>query len=432
MPKVAAQQNEKSLQVQSSHSLLISYQGRLTNSDGSPVVDGNHTLVFSLYDQESGGTALWQETQNIETDNGVFSSTLGAVNSIDTLTFNRPFYLGIQVDGSEELSPRTMLTTVPYAQRAHSIDDGTITTSKLTEDAVSSSNIQRRAITSEKLDYGAVDSASIDPDAVFKTLRPTLAFDLQDNFVGINRSAPITGSDKFVVHSSVEFDDTFGGMYTNTEGTNSWPFYGYATGGESHAWHYFDFENEEWILEFDFLSPRHRIVADADGLKPGGDGDLMLGSSSQRWSAVYAANGTIQTSDRRLKSNIEELDYGLQDILKLKPVGYTWTNENNDAPGETEQHLGLLAQDVEKVISEVVKEPKDDGYLGMNYSELVPVLIQAIQEQQEHIQTLQQKLRQSESLQTAKLENLQAQINQLASEIQDNEQETNERSAVSE
>lgn len=429
VPKTAAQQ-DKDLEVQSSHSLLISYQGRLTDPDGNPVADGNHTIVFSLYGQESEGTALWQETQNIETNNGVFSAQLGAVNSIDTLTFNRPFYLGIQVDGGDELTPRTRLTTVPYAQRAHSIDDGTITTSKLTEGAVASSNIERRAITSDKLNYAAVDSSAIDPDAVFKTLNPTLEFDLQQEFVGINRSNPVTGNDFFAVEAPIG-NDIFGGMYVNTEGIEGWPFYGYAGGGDAHAWHLFDPGENEWILEFDFTSPRFRLRVTDGGVLPGGDDDLTLGNANHRWSEVHAANGTIQTSDRRLKTDIENLDYGLQDILKLKPVGYNWKKENGDAPDEVDRHLGLIAQDVQKVIGEVVEKPKDEGYLGMNYSELVPVLIQAIQEQQDQIRALQQKLQRREPEQTAKLENLNERINQLAREIRDKEQETNDRSTVS-
>ncbi len=425
-------QESDQLKIQSDHQLLISYQGRLTDQSGNPVADGNHTIVFSLYDQESGGTALWKETQNLETSNGVFSAQLGAVNSIDTLTFNRPFYLGIQVDGGDELSPRTRLTTVPYAQRAHSINDSTITTEKLTEDAVTAPKISRRAITTEKFDYGAVDSAAIDPDAVFKTLDPTLEVHPFEEFVGVNRSEPVTGSDYFAVHAPVEFDDTFGGMYISTEGVESWPFYGYTTGSDKSAWHYFDFQAEEWVLEFDFVSPRHRLVVDANSVRPGGDNEVQLGTSNHRWSEVYAANGTIQTSDRRLKTDIESLGYGLQEVLQLTPVSYRWKKEVDAGNKNTDTHLGLIAQQVEPVLSEVVDQPdKEEGYLGMNYSELVPVLIKAVQQQQKQIQALQQKLNQTQTAQKAELKSLKKQVNRLAEKVRGTLDESEEFTSFS-
>jgi polyhydroxyalkanoate synthesis regulator phasin len=410
---------DKELQVQSDHELLISYQGRLTDADGKSVSDGNHTVVFSSHDQESGVAVLWYEIQNLETSNGIFSAYLGAVNSIDTLTFNRPFYLGIQVDGGDELSPRTRLTTVPYAQRAHSIDDSTVTSEKLTVQAVAEQNIEDRAVTTNKLDYMAVDSARLDPDAVFKTLRPELLVNRSEDFVGVNRTSPITGNEFFSVDALVG-NDVFGGMYVNTEEAEGWPFYGYAGAGDAHAWHLFDPGENEWVLEFDFTSPRFRLRVTEGGVLPGGDGDIKLGNASHRWSEVYAANGTIQTSDRRLKTGIRKVEYGLEEILKLNPVEYRWKKEAGDNNGEAEPHLGLIAQDVQNVIAEVVEEPKkEDGYLGMNYSELVPVLIKAVQEQQKQIRELQRKLDKSEADRKAELEALKERVNRLAKKVQE-------------
>ncbi len=414
---VQGQDNEP--QVQSDHELLISYQGRLTDADGNAVSDGNHTVVFSLYDQESGGTALWKETQNLETSNGIFSAHLGSVNPIDTLTFNRPFYLGIQVDGGDELSPRTRLTTVPYARRAHSIDDSTVTSDKLTVQAVSESHIENRAVTTNKLDYMAVDSARLDPDAVFKTLRPELLVNRSEDYVGVNRSSPVTGNDYFSVDALVA-DDVFGGMYVNTEGAEAWPFYGYAGANDAQAWHLFDPGENEWILEFDFTSPRFRLRVTEGGVLPGGDDDITLGNASHRWSEVHAANGTIQTSDRRLKIGINEVEYGLEEILNLNPVEYRWKKEADDNNSDAERHLGLIAQDVQNVIAEVVEEPgTEDGYLGMNYSELVPVLVKAVQEQQEQIRELQRKLDKSQTDRKAELETLKERINRLAEKVQE-------------
>jgi hypothetical protein len=120
------------------------------------------------------------------------------------------------------------------------------------------------------------------------------------------------------------------------------------------------------------------------GIYPWTDNATSFGAPTLRWSAVYAVNGTIQTSDARLKTNISELGYGLDAILKLQPVSFTWKDDSKNI-----LRLGLIAQDVDKVISEVVDKGNDPAQtLGINYSELVPVLIKGMQEQQKQIEEL--------------------------------------------
>jgi hypothetical protein len=99
---------------------VIGYQGVLTDMSGTPVADGDHALSFSLYDAATGGTALWNETQNVATQRGVFTVQLGRMTAI-TLPFDRQYWLGIRVDGGAELAPRTALTMAPYAFHARSI-----------------------------------------------------------------------------------------------------------------------------------------------------------------------------------------------------------------------------------------------------------------------------------------------------------------------
>ncbi|HEX8514794.1 MAG TPA: tail fiber domain-containing protein [Bacteroidia bacterium] len=140
---------------------------------------------------------------------------------------------------------------------------------------------------------------------------------------------------------------------------------------------------------------------------PGADNTMSLGGGSNRWTSVWATNGVIQTSDKREKVNIVPLNYGLKEILALRPVSYNWISSYNDRS----RKMGLIAQEVLPVIKEAVYNPKDtepefltapDGtkkinpnYIdryGVNYSELVPVLIKAIQEQQVKIESLEKKI----------------------------------------
>jgi hypothetical protein len=120
---------------------------------------------------------------------------------------------------------------------------------------------------------------------------------------------------------------------------------------------------------------------------PAGDNYISLGALGARWSAVYAANGTIQTSDRRQKTNISNLDLGLDEVLQLQPVRYNWKGDSTAT-----QKVGLIAQDVRKIVPEVVVGDERKEALGMNYAELVPVLINAIKEEHQQVNELKKQL----------------------------------------
>jgi hypothetical protein len=96
---------------------------------------------------------------------------------------------------------------------------------------------------------------------------------------------------------------------------------------------------------------------------------------------VYINGSLAHSSDKRLKRDIETIPYGLQEILQLEPVAYNWKKRETK-----HKSLGLLAQDVQKLIKNIVLENNDDDKtLSVSYTELIPVLIKAIQEQQDII-----------------------------------------------
>lgn len=99
------------------------------------------------------------------------------------------------------------------------------------------------------------------------------------------------------------------------------------------------------------------------------DGAQNCGTSSHRWNQVWATNGTIQTSTKKEKKNIKSIEYGMETLDKLRPVNFQWKKNN-------EKKIGLIGEEVLKIIPEVVYQ----NGRGINYSELVPVLINAIRE----------------------------------------------------
>jgi Chaperone of endosialidase len=122
-------------------------------------------------------------------------------------------------------------------------------------------------------------------------------------------------------------------------------------------------------------------------LAPATDNTYTIGESANRWSFVYAANGVIQTSDERLKTNILPLDLGLEQVEALSPVWYNW---KDNAHGKLK--VGLIAQEVKKIIPEAVKGDGAKDTLGMDYTELIPVLISTIKMQQSQLEQLKQEL----------------------------------------
>lgn len=100
----------------------ISIQGILKDGDGAAVADGNYSLTFSLYASATGGSPVWSETQStVRVRSGVYSALLGSVNAFTGGTapsnaiFDVAYFLGVKVNGGNELTPRTELSYSPYA-----------------------------------------------------------------------------------------------------------------------------------------------------------------------------------------------------------------------------------------------------------------------------------------------------------------------------
>lgn len=95
---------------------LINYQGRLTDTSGSPL-NGSYALTFRIYDAETAGNLLWEENQTgVLVQKGIFNIMLGSVTNLN-LTFDKPYFLEIKV-GGEVMTPRQRMTSAGYAIKA--------------------------------------------------------------------------------------------------------------------------------------------------------------------------------------------------------------------------------------------------------------------------------------------------------------------------
>ena len=102
---------------------LVSYQGRLLDSNGDPFV-GTTNVTFRIYDLPSDGTLIWEETQSVVfDDNGLFSVLLGEDYPLTDDVFVDPVrWLGVQVQGDQEVSPRRRIVSVAYSHRSSAAD----------------------------------------------------------------------------------------------------------------------------------------------------------------------------------------------------------------------------------------------------------------------------------------------------------------------
>jgi len=184
------------------------------------------------------------------------------------------------------------------------------------------------------------------------------------------------------------------------------------------------FGSAEWIED-----GGANTIRSSSSIIPSIDNARDLGSATFRWDDVFATNGVIQTSDRRAKKDIKSLNYGLAELMKLRPVTYKW--KKDETKGE---QIGLIAQEVQKIMTELVYDPKldkvyneegqlvarvgaEDMKLGISYSAFIPVIINAVQEQQQVLDKQQALIKEQQN----KITELLAKLESITKNFGDNE-----------
>jgi hypothetical protein len=98
----------------------MGYSGKLTDGNGS-FINGQVNITFRLYGTQTGGTALWEETQTgVNLSNGFFHVQLGSATSFPSGLFNNTdLWLGTEVNTDGEMAPRSKLATVAFSQKSN-------------------------------------------------------------------------------------------------------------------------------------------------------------------------------------------------------------------------------------------------------------------------------------------------------------------------
>lgn len=164
------------------------------------------------------------------------------------------------------------------------------------------------------------------------------------------------------------------------------------------------------LIRFKPNSYDNGIVIDNSGwttksnIRPYTNWNAMLGSTECYWGVIAGDhifyNILTDMSDENLKENIREIEDPLSKILRLNGVKYDLKPEiYAEAEGEWHDKLvedgkdqfGFLAQELMLVIPELVSL-NDNGYYGVNYIDLIPIIVEAMKDQQAQIDELQHQL----------------------------------------
>uniref|UniRef100_UPI0040495640 tail fiber domain-containing protein n=1 Tax=Fulvivirga sp. TaxID=1931237 RepID=UPI0040495640 len=144
------------------------------------------------------------------------------------------------------------------------------------------------------------------------------------------------------------------------------------------------------------------LAADANGAAYAATfegGNVGIGTTSPGFTlevngGVAGVGAYVDLSDKRFKKDVAPISDGLDKILALQGITYNWDNTLNPSLNlDNKNHIGFLAQDVEKVLPQIVHTGDDElKTKRVEYSSVVPVLVEAIKDQQQIIDSQKQQI----------------------------------------
>jgi hypothetical protein len=129
-----------------------------------------------------------------------------------------------------------------------------------------------------------------------------------------------------------------------------------------------------------------------------GGGNFAIGTDTASYKlhvngTAYATGAAGALSDLRHKKNIVSTSKGLTELLKLNPVEFEWNEDKILDNGMLGTHLGFIAQEIKDILpNTVLTQPNSENTLGLKYNEFIPLLVKSIQEQQQIISDLKDRI----------------------------------------
>jgi len=235
-----------------------------------------------------------------------------------------------------------------------------------------------------------------------------------NNKLGINKTSPVYNLDVGGIVRATEFrDGTYVTLRTPSGFTNIGP-------GNAYWSHFITDRPAFWFQK--------RVEVNGN-FSSYGNNTHDCGTNDKRWKRGYFTTvyrvGEQSLSDKKAKENFRSIDSALGKVLRLNGVLYDYkpevfmpeiyeeqtanisesskTDSEKSMDTNTEQlkaqadierknHLGFIAQDVKEIIPEAVEYDEETDLYSMSYTALIPILVEAIKEQQKQIDALKKEL----------------------------------------
>jgi hypothetical protein len=446
----------------------MTYQGILRAS-GAPA-NGVFSLQFKIYNVPMGGAALYMETDSVTATNGLFTVIIGQTNPLPASLFQPggPLFLGITVGADPELTPRTPLTTEPFAFRAGTADTAATFSDNLGGDvtgpqaATLVSTVGGQSASNVAGAVSAVGAATSANTANRLALRDgTGSLALQSLTLSGTVALPNTnsagtvgmltlGGNRFLHNAGT--DNTFvGALAGNTSMTgNTTTAVGHGalqnivTGGGNTAVGNGALSSlmsgssniavgpsagSQYTTAFSNIAIGNTggAAIESNTIRIGGVGHTQTFIGGIAGATVTQAvpvvidfnTGQLGTngSSRRFKDAIVDLGATSEVLYQLRPVSFVYKPEYGGRPDEPQ--VGLIAEEVAAVAPWLVAYADDGQPLTVRYQELPPLLLNELQAQRqtiEHQATEQAALRAQLMAQGAAIASLQAQVAALAAQ----------------
>jgi len=388
----------------------ISFQGRLIDAQSQKPVTAEKNFTFKMGD--------WIEAHtNVKVNNGLYSVILGSANPIPLTLFNDwQANLKILVDG-KEMAPDIYLVSAPYAFKAEY-----------------AKQIQGRQISLRYQDGNEVGGADITSLMHPGGAKGYLVFQASSNFLATNSGNMLEshlsfriGANEKSTFSWIKGWGNNGGLLMHLNPNGCLGIGGVKpeekldvngnivlrnTKNESYAGAYIHFTSHgnshpgpkiKSVLTFagDEKS-KSRLILSSYWEEYKNELTLHNGKVGINYSlpqytlhvngTAFCTDASWTASDQRYKQNVKPLKNSLQKITQLKGVNYDWkTDEYPEKNFSKDKQVGMIAQDVEKIIPEIV-HTDDEGYKSISYDKMAAYFVEALKELKKENENLKRQL----------------------------------------
>jgi hypothetical protein len=247
---------------------------------------------------------------------------------------------------------------------------------------------------------GAPNIIILDTYNTITGTRPPLCLNTSGGFVGIGTVVP--GASLHVVGGNIglngangiafrmeipNYNNSTGASAIYSSGTDALRFVGEADSNTQRpivfGYHTVNDRNQTW-------NPKFSVNSFTGTIYPNADNSSSCGTSGNRWNSVFSANGVVQTSDSNVKDAVS-LSYGIHEILQMRTIKYKWKSQADlpeDDPTKNFEYYGFCADELAPLFPELVYNEDTSAPVQMNYSEIIPVVVNALKEEHASAVTL--------------------------------------------